>query len=190
MSADARGAARRPDAVRRVDAASWRAEVAAASQGRHFDWLGAVDEIGRTDALRVVVRLRAPGGDAVRLETLIPRDDPHVDSLAGLFPGAAWHEREARDFFGIEFDGGDNRPLLLRDDFGGRPLRKDFVLGARAVKPWPGGKEPGDARAAGRRRLVPAGVPDADVWGDRDGEPATPEEVAASVVGGRVRRRR
>ena len=54
----------------------------------------------------------------------------------------------------------------------------------------PGAKEPGETVAAGRRRLVPPGVPDPDVWGEREGEPASPEEVAASVQGGRVRRRR
>ena len=36
------------------------------------------------------------------------------------------------------------RPLLLPEGFEGRPLRKDFVLGARASKPWPGAKEPGE----------------------------------------------
>ena len=51
-------------------------------------------------------------------------------------------------------------------------------------------KEPGETVAAGRRRMVPPGVPDPDVWGEREGEPASPEEVAASVQGGRVRRRR
>ncbi|WP_052462161.1 NADH-quinone oxidoreductase subunit C [Nigerium massiliense] len=178
------------DEVRRVEPSSWLAVVRAAASGRAFDWLGAADEIGRSNHLRVVCRLRATGGDALRLETLIDRDDPRLDSIAEVYPGASWHEREARDFFGIAFTGGDNRPLLLRDGFGGRPLRKDFVLGARVIKAWPGGKEPGDAKAAGRRRMVPPGVPDPEVWGDREGAPASADEVAASVVGGRVRRRR
>jgi NADH-quinone oxidoreductase subunit C len=39
---------------------------------------------------------------------------------------------------------------------------------------------------------VPPGVPEPAVWGDRpaSAEPAAPAEVAASAVGGRVRRRR
>ena len=37
-------------------------------------------------------------------------------------------------------------PLLLPDGFEGHPLRKDFVLAARAAKPWPGAKEPGRVR--------------------------------------------
>ena len=52
--------------------------------------------------------------------------------------------------FGIDFAGFDDgtglglRPLLLPDGFEGTPLRKSFQLAARASKPWPGGKEPGE----------------------------------------------
>ncbi|QIK71480.1 NADH-quinone oxidoreductase subunit C [Propioniciclava coleopterorum] len=183
-----------PDAVRRVPPQEWRAAVAAAlaSGNTWFDWLGATDEIGREDAFRVLIRLApTPDADGVRLETLTAgREDPHLPSLRDLIAGAAWHEREVRDFFGITFDGGDNRPLLLRPDAVGHPLRRDAVLAARVARPWPGGKEPGEAASAARRRMVPPGVPDPDVWGEREGEPAAPEEVAASLQGGRVRRRR
>ncbi|MGH9251445.1 MAG: NADH-quinone oxidoreductase subunit C, partial [Acidimicrobiales bacterium] len=54
--------------------------------------------------------------------------------------------------------------------FEGHPLRKEFVLAARAAKPWPGAKEPGEggpgAAAPSRRRMLPPGVPDAS-WGPR-----------------------
>ena len=181
------------DLVRRVDPDGWVDAVRSAlAEGFvRFDWLTAVDEIGREDALRVVIRLcpEGPGADALRVETTVERDTGVLPTLADVLPGAAWHERETRDFFGVTFAGGDGRPLLLRQAFGGRPLRKDAVLGARAIRAWPGAKEPGDALAAGRRRMVPPGVPDAEVWGARVGDPAAPGDVAASVVGGRVRRR-
>lgn len=181
-----------PDRIEQVDAAGWRPAVAAElDAGAHwFDWLGAVDEIGREDAIRVIVRL-APdaAAEGVRVETLVPRDGGSLASLRELIPGATWHEREVRDFFGVEFEGGDNRPLLLREGAVGHPLRRDAVLAARVVRPWPGGKEPGEVATA-RRRMVPPGVPDPEVWGERVGEPASPEEIAASVQGGRVRRRR
>ena len=181
------------DEVRRVDAAGWRpaVEAALAEGNRWFDWLGAVDEIGREDAIRVVVRM-APGADSegVRVGALAPRDGGSLPSLGDLVAGATWHEREVRDFFGLDFDGGDNRPLLLREGAVGHPLRRDAGLAARVVRPWPGRKGPGETVSGGRRRMVPPGVPDPDVWGEREGEPASPEEVAASVQGGRVRRRR
>ena len=181
------------DALRRVEASAWHDAVAdaLASGAQWFDWLGAVDEVGREDAIRVVIRL-APGPDAdgVRLETLTPRDGGTLASVADLVAGASWHEREVADFFGVRFTGGDDRPLLLRPGAVGHPLRRDAVLAARVVRPWPGAKEPGETVAAGRRRMVPPGVPDPEVWGERVGEPASPEEIAASVQGGRVRRRR
>jgi hypothetical protein len=63
-------------------------------------------------------------------------------------------------------------PLLLPDGFEGHPLRKDFVLAARAAKAWPGAKEPGESDAdvgasPGRRKTRPPGVPDPETWGPR-----------------------
>ena len=55
----------------------------------------------------------------------------------------------------IDFVGHPNLvPLLLPDQFVGHPLRKDFVLAARAAKPWPGAKEPGESEhgAPSRRK--------------------------------------
>lgn len=182
-----------PDAISRVDAAGWRDAVTQAlgAGNTWFDWLGAVDEIGREDAIRVIVRLAPDSvGEGVRIEALTPREAGTLASIADLVPGASWHEREVGDFFGVTFEDGDNRPLLLREATVGHPLKRDAVLAARVVRPWPGAKEPGETVAAGRRRMVPPGVPDPDVWGEREGEPASPEEIAASVQGGRVRRRR
>lgn len=64
---------------------------------------------------------------------------PSIDSIATVFAGANWHEREAHEMFGIDFVGHpDLRNLYLPIDFEGYPLRKDFPLLARMVKPWPG----------------------------------------------------
>ncbi len=57
----------------------------------------------------------------------------------GSFAGANWHERETHEMFGIGFDGHpDLRNLYLPGEFEGFPLRKDFPLLSRMVKPWPG----------------------------------------------------
>ena len=179
-----------------VPAANWRDSVGAAlADGfTFFEWLGAVDEVGRADVLRVVVVLRHPGRPAEtrRLSTEVPREGGTLDSLRDLVAGAGWPEREAAGMFGLTFTGGDPRRLLLSPDFEGAPLRKDAVLGARTALAWPGAKEPGESAASpSRRRMVPPGVPDPAVWGDRDPDagPAGPDEVAESAVGGRVRRR-
>ncbi|WP_375423552.1 NADH-quinone oxidoreductase subunit C [uncultured Friedmanniella sp.] len=178
-----------------VAPAAWRHRVSAAREEGYdfFEWLAAVDEIGRDDVFRVVLvlrRLDEPDQTCV-LSTDLPRDAPRLETLRDLYAGAAWHEREAAEMFGIEFVGGDPRRLLLAE-LEGTPMRKDEVLAARSSGPWPGAKEPGESEASpSRRRMVPPGVPDPAVWGDREGgSPATPVEVAESAVGGRVRRRR
>ena len=62
-----------------------------------------------------------------------------VDSWSHLFAGANWHERECHEMFGIGFNNHpDLRNMYLPGDFEGHPLRKDFPLLARMVKPWPG----------------------------------------------------
>jgi len=54
--------------------------------------------------------------------------DPRVPSLAGVWEGASWCERETYDMFGIEFDGHpDLRRIFLEESFPGHPLRKSFL---------------------------------------------------------------
>jgi NADH-quinone oxidoreductase subunit C len=69
----------------------------------------------------------------------LPDDDARIASLVPLYGGANWHERECWEMFGITFDGHPGlRHLYLPGEFEGHPLRKDFPLLARLVKPWPG----------------------------------------------------
>ena len=73
--------------------------------------------------------------DRVCLRVRISGNDPVVDSLVAVWPGANWQEREVFDLFGIRFTGHpDLRRILLPDDFEGHPLRRDFpVEGFRDV---------------------------------------------------------
>ena len=69
----------------------------------------------------------------------LPTDDLRAPSWVPVYPGADWHEREAWEMFGIDFDGHPGlRHLYLPGEFEGNPLRKDYPLLARRVKPWPG----------------------------------------------------
>src|SRR5262249_34306349 len=64
---------------------------------------------------------------------------PSAQSWVDVYPGADWHERECWEMYGIRFDGHPSlRHLYLPSGFEGHPLRKDFPLLARVVKPWPG----------------------------------------------------
>jgi NADH-quinone oxidoreductase subunit C len=62
-----------------------------------------------------------------------------VQSWVPVYPGADWHERECWEMYGFVFDGHPAlRHLYLPSEFEGHPLRKDFPLLSRVVKPWPG----------------------------------------------------
>jgi len=70
-----------------------------------------------------------PRRDRVRLRVRLSSDDPNVDSLVPVWPGANWLEREIFDLFGIRFnDHPDLRRILLPDDWEGHPLRKDYPV--------------------------------------------------------------
>jgi NADH-quinone oxidoreductase subunit C len=80
-----------------------------------------------------------------------------IETWTATYPGANWHEREAWEMFGITFAGHPGlKKLYLPADFEGHPLRKDFPLLARHIKPWPGivdvepmpGEDEGDEDAA------------------------------------------
>jgi NADH-quinone oxidoreductase subunit C len=75
----------------------------------------------------------------INVKADVPEATMTVDSWVGVFAGANWHEREAWEMFGVSFAGHpDLRHLYLPTEFEGFPLRKDFPLIARMVKPWPG----------------------------------------------------
>jgi NADH-quinone oxidoreductase subunit C len=75
----------------------------------------------------------------VTLKADLPDDDLSAPTWTQTFLGADWHERETWEMFGITFTGHPHLVhLYLPGAFEGNPLRKDFPLLARRVKPWPG----------------------------------------------------
>jgi NADH-quinone oxidoreductase subunit C len=63
----------------------------------------------------------------IRLEIEVPEHDARVPSLAELWPGFNWQERETFDMYGVRFDGHpDLRRIYLYEEFVGYPLRKDY----------------------------------------------------------------
>ena len=76
-----------------------------------------------------------PRREKVRLRVWLGGNDPVVDSVVAVWPGANWLEREIFDLFGIRFTGHpDLRRILLPDDWEGYPLRRDYpVEGYRDV---------------------------------------------------------
>lgn len=64
---------------------------------------------------------------SVALKVKIDRDNPVIDSLTPLWPGADWPERESYDLVGITYTNHPNLTrIMLADDWVGHPLRKDY----------------------------------------------------------------
>ncbi len=162
-----------------VPAAAWLTALRTARDElgcTYFDWLSAVDEPGT--GFRVCAHVAALGTGTVRrlmVRTTVPHDAAVLPSAIDVYAGAAWHERETHEMFGVAFDGHPHLvPLLLPEGFEGHPLRKDFVLAARVAKAWPGAKEPGEPAEGHtgpkRRAMLPPGVPDPNEWGPLKGQ--------------------
>jgi len=88
----------------------------------------------------------------ITLKVDVDEDALLVQSWVPVYPGADWHERETWEMYGFVFEGHPAlRHLYLPSGFEGHPLRKDFPLLSRVVKPWPGLVDvegmPGDAES-------------------------------------------
>jgi NADH-quinone oxidoreductase subunit C len=69
----------------------------------------------------------------------LDESDPRVPTITKVYAGADWHERETWEMYGFWIDGHPHLVhLYLPGGFEGYPMRKDFPLLAREVKPWPG----------------------------------------------------
>jgi Ni,Fe-hydrogenase III component G len=84
----------------------------------------------------------ANASSQLNLRILIPKANPHVESICAVIPGAILYERELQDMFGLVVDHlPDPRRLVLPDDWpeGNYPLRKDWKY-ERPPEKIPGGK--------------------------------------------------
>ncbi len=114
-----------------VPASQWAilAEFAKDSLGcTFFSFLSAVD--WKEEGLEVVVWLdNIDAPFSLLMKTRLGAGVTTCASLALIFRGAGWMEREAFDMFGIVFEGHpDLRRILLDDDWVGHPLLKSYAV--------------------------------------------------------------
>lgn len=95
---------------------------------------------GGDTRFQVFARLHSlPRKLGITLKVDLPDDDLSIATWLPVFAGVNWHEREIHEMFGIDFTGHPHLArLYLPGEFEGNPLRKDFPLLARQIKPWPG----------------------------------------------------
>lgn len=102
-----------------------------------FAHLMCLTSIDYKDKLALVYNLYSyKTKEKAALKVFLDRNNPTVESVAQIWQGANWHEREAFDMMGINFLGHPGlRRILLPDDWTGHPLRKDYTK--EGLEPMP-----------------------------------------------------
>lgn len=102
-----------------------------ANEQLYFDQLSCVtgvDNGPEANHMEVIYQLYSiPFNHHLTVKVQIDRKKPLLTSLTSVWKTAEWHEREAYDLLGIQFENHpDLRRILLPADWEGHPLRKDY----------------------------------------------------------------
>ena len=93
-----------------------------------MNYLACLSGVDYESALGVVYQLRSlTEKTEITVKALLPKENPSIETVSGLYAVAEWFEREAFDLLGIQFQNHrDLRRIMLPDDWIGHPLRKDY----------------------------------------------------------------
>ncbi|MDD4343046.1 MAG: NADH-quinone oxidoreductase subunit C [Eubacteriales bacterium] len=104
-------------------------EIAEYIKNLGYTFLADITSTDNKDCFMVICQFfRYTKNENITLKIKIEdRVNPEIDSLAGLWATADWHEREVYDLMGINFKGHPNlKRILMWEGYKGHPLRKDF----------------------------------------------------------------
>ena len=102
------------------------------SHGYRYYVLGTGTEAAAAFEVTHAVR-NLESNDTLFVKVSVPKDAPEVDSIAFVYAGAEWQEREIWDLIGVTFRAHpDLRRILMPDEYPGHPLRKSFPMDT----PW------------------------------------------------------
>jgi NADH-quinone oxidoreductase subunit C len=104
-------------------------EYLKSAEGLKFDYLNYITAVDYYDYFEVVYMLTSlEYNRSITLKVrCYSRNNPTVPSLAGIYQGADWQERETYDLMGIKFEKHPNQKrIFLWEGFNGYPLRKDW----------------------------------------------------------------
>jgi NADH-quinone oxidoreductase subunit C/D len=113
--------------VVRADAVETVLETLSEEAG--FDHCSCVTAQEYGDRYETVYHLKKYADPTHELAVVVPtaKRDPVSESAAGVYRTADWHEREAYDLVGIEYEGHpDLRRILLPETWQGHPLARDY----------------------------------------------------------------
>jgi NADH-quinone oxidoreductase subunit C len=100
--------------------------------GGDFNYLDMITAVDCNEYFELVYRfVSLAKNNYILIKTRVPRENPAVSSLTGLWKSADFQERELFDLFGIAFNGHSClRRIMLWEGFEGYPLRKDYGHGS------------------------------------------------------------
>jgi NADH-quinone oxidoreductase subunit C/D len=104
-----------------------------------FDHLSCVTAQQYADRYETIYHLKRYDDPTTELSVVVPAplEEPASESAAPVFPTAGWHEREAYDLIGIEYeDHPDLRRLLLPETWQGHPLSKGYDKDRPQIVPY------------------------------------------------------
>ncbi|MEY8349251.1 NADH-quinone oxidoreductase subunit C, partial [Bacillus cereus] len=103
-------------------------ELLRVHEGLAFDYMSELHATDFVTHMEVYVHLFSYSKkQSVAVKVKLDREAPRVASIAPLWNGANWPEREAYDLLGVVFEGHPNLTrILMPDDWVGHPLRKDY----------------------------------------------------------------
>jgi NADH-quinone oxidoreductase subunit C len=111
-------------------------------RGFYLEMLTCVDVRAGEGVFRVVYQFNRPGQLERHLVHAQISPGAKAFSIASVFPGADWYEREVFDMFGVDFAGHPRmKRLLMDEDYPGHPLRKDFDAAGMPGQDWALSKE-------------------------------------------------
>ncbi|MDY6775078.1 MAG: NADH-quinone oxidoreductase subunit D [Halobacteria archaeon] len=109
-------------------------EVVAALKQNGYNHLSSVSAVEYDNRYESVYHLRRitddpEDFDEINVVAMADPEDPTVKTVSHVFKGANWHEREAYDLMGIEYeDHPDLRRILLPETWKGHPLRDEYDI--------------------------------------------------------------
>jgi len=113
-----------------------QAVLGALREEEEFDHLSCVTAQEYGDRYETIYHLKQYDDPTEELHVVVPtrKADPVSETAAPVYRTADWHEREAYDLVGIEYDGHpDLRRILLPETWQGHPLSEDYDRSASQI---------------------------------------------------------
>ncbi len=111
----------------RVNPADYKSSVKDLVQSLKITHVSTMTGLDTGKELELLTHMFGQGAE-ITLKVTLPRENPEIDSIVDIVPGADVYEREVHDLVGIGFKDRSLKRFILPEEWpeGVYPLRKDF----------------------------------------------------------------